>query len=299
MKKILIGAGLWGQRALDYYGTEDVAYFADNNKTGEYLGVEIINFDRFKAIAAEYDCIVCVKKACDIVKQMYAMNITKYSFFPQLVPVTYQVSHDNWRDFLRESYDKPGIDILEIGSRKVVANGKDIFSVANHVGFDIYPGENVDIVGDVHRLSDYFEKERKFDLIFSSAVFEHLAIPWIASQQMVKMLKIGGHVFVETHYSFSAHELPWHFFQFSNKALNILFPREMGIKVVYSGVSNPIEGYFTDMASPYLRGRRVSNMFCHSEFFGKKVEEVNEFNWSAANVENIVHNTVYPKPKMI
>jgi hypothetical protein len=34
---------------------------------------------------------------------------------------------------------------------------------------------------------------------------------------------VGGVLFVETHFSFSSHERPWHFFQFSDMALRVLF----------------------------------------------------------------------------
>lgn len=48
-------------------------------------------------------------------------------------------------------------------------------------------------------------------LIFSSAVFEHFAMPWQVSIEMIKLLKEGGYLFIETHYSYSGHERPWHF----------------------------------------------------------------------------------------
>ena len=57
---------------------------------------------------------------------------------------------------------------------------------ASYVGFDFYPGENVDVVGDAHKLSSYFGHDEKFDLIFSSAVFEHLHMPWIVAQEIQK-----------------------------------------------------------------------------------------------------------------
>ncbi len=49
-------------------------------------------------------------------------------------------------------------------------------------------------------------------MIFSSAVFEHFAVPWIVAQEINKLLNVDGYIFVETHYSFSCHERPWHFF---------------------------------------------------------------------------------------
>ena len=50
----------------------------------------------------------------------------------------------------------------------------------------------MDVVGDAHKLSSYFHDE--FDLIFSSAVFEHLAMPWRASIEIIKLLKKGGYI---------------------------------------------------------------------------------------------------------
>lgn len=43
-------------------------------------------------------------------------------------------------------------------------------------------------------------------------------MPWKVSIEIIKLLKINGCVFIETHYSYSTHERPWHFFQFSQNA---------------------------------------------------------------------------------
>ncbi|MCH4093166.1 MAG: class I SAM-dependent methyltransferase [Acetobacter peroxydans] len=94
--------------------------------------------------------------------------------------------------------------MLELGSRNVTgSNLRNRFSNTDYVGFDFYAGENVDIVGDAHKLSSYFANKEKFDLIFSSAVFEHLYMPWVAAVEIQKLLKVGGYVFIETHFSFS------------------------------------------------------------------------------------------------
>jgi hypothetical protein len=69
--------------------------------------------------------------------------------------------------------------------------------------------------GDAHKLTTYFKEQEKFDLIFSSAVFEHLYMPWVAAMEIEKMLKAGGYVLIEAHFSFASHERPWNFFQFS------------------------------------------------------------------------------------
>jgi len=100
--------------------------------------------------------------------------------------------------------------ILEIGSREVtgLSNAHKEFSKAKYVGFDYYPGNNVDVVGDAHKLSSYFEEEEIFDIIYSSACFEHFALPWVVTTEIAKSLKISGIVFIETYFSFSSHERP-------------------------------------------------------------------------------------------
>ena len=133
------------------------------------------------------------------------------------VEISHNISHSRWPSYLKQLCDYEGKDVLEVGSRVVTGtNFRSLFEKADYIGFDYYAGDNVDVVGDAHRLSHYFDK--KFDLIFSSAVFEHLAMPWQASLEMIKLLKPGGYIFVETHYSFSSHERPWHFFQYSENA---------------------------------------------------------------------------------
>lgn len=239
--------------------------------------------------------------ATEIVKQLNFYNIYKYSFPIELwkqddVPFDEEIAHGNWPYYLKKLCDKPDAEILELGSRRVNQNDRwnEYFEYSNYTGFDYYPGENVNIVGDVHKLGKYFDK--KFDLIFSSAVFEHLAMPWKVALEIIKLLNLGGYVFIETHYSFGSHERPWHFFQYSENALNILFPSKFGMKCIKKGCSNLIEGRFSEEASPYLKGKIVSGLYCHSEFLAQKVAEIpeNELSWDRINLEEVTEGTQYP-----
>ncbi len=206
------------------------------------------------------------------------------------VPIAKLTNHNNWRDTLVKLCNKPGKKILEVGSRVVTgSNFRSLFDKAEYTGFDFHAGENVDVVGDAHYLSKFFDK--KFDLIFSSAVFEHFAMPWVVAQEMMKLLSVGGYIFVETHYSYSSHERPWHFFQFSELALQILFPPAAGIRCVEAGVSNPLVGRFFSLASEYLAGKPVGGLYCHSAFLGVKDKDVQEFSYTEI-LENLA--TSYP-----
>jgi len=215
------------------------------------------------------------------------------------VPMSKIVSHQNWRNYLYERFNKPGIRILEIGSREVTGESSDRrrFSRAEYVGFDYYKGNNVDVVGDAHKLSSYFEKNENFDLIYSSACFEHFAMPWVVATEIAKLLNVGGFVFVETHFTFSSHERPWHFFQFSDMALKVLFSEELGFECMEAGMSNPIVGRFSSLADPYLRNKSVGNLYCHSEYLGKKVKNIEDFDWEQLDLANLVGGTQYPESK--
>lgn len=217
------------------------------------------------------------------------------------VPMSQAVAHQKWQEHLYRIGNKKGLRILEIGSREVtgLSEARQRFALADYVGFDFYPGKNVDIVGDVHRLSSYFNKDEQFDIIYSSACFEHFAMPWVAAQEIAKMLKVGGLVFVETHFSFQAHERPWNFFQFSDMGLRVLFSGALGFECIEAGLSNPIVGRFSAFADKYLRYKPVPGLYCHSEFLGKKVREVPSFDWNLVSLDEVVSGTVYPAPNHI
>jgi|688.fasta_scaffold377374_1 SAM-dependent methyltransferase len=209
------------------------------------------------------------------------------------------VSHDKWIEYLSNNFNKAGLRILEVGSRNVTGyNHRSMFNNATYVGFDFYPGENVDIVGDAHKLTTYFDAEQRFDLIFSSAVFEHLYAPWEVAIQIQKCLKVGGFIFIETHFSFRSHERPWNFFQFSDMGLRALFNNALGFELIEKGMSNPMGGYFTHHADPKLRYKRVKELYCHSEIFCKKTRDLENFDWSQLNIDDIVDNTRYPEPNV-
>jgi hypothetical protein len=82
------------------------------------------------------------------------------------VPLARTASHANYMDFLVKFANKEGMRVLEIGSREVTghSDARNRFSKAEYVGFDYYPGNNVDVVGDAHKLSSHFPGQQ-FDLI--------------------------------------------------------------------------------------------------------------------------------------
>ena len=217
------------------------------------------------------------------------------------VPLSTISSNQNIFNYMGDNYNKEGMRVLEVGSREVTGSSqaRKIFDKAEYIGFDYYPGKNVDVVGDAHKLSEYFKNDEKFDLIFSFACFEHFAMPWIVAPEIAKILKVGGTLFVETHFSFSSHERPWHFFQFSDMALKVLFSKDLGFECIEAGMSNPMVGRFSTLAEEYLRNVPITGLYCHSGYLGKKIRDVENFNWDDVSLDSVVGNTKYPEPDKI
>ena len=248
----------------------------------------------------EYELTTSVTKSFSIAmaRVLGAVACLPFRFRKNEISPPKSVAHSDWENFLSTAFNKKGMRILEIGSRNVTgANRRSNFAEADYVGFDFYAGENVDVVGDAHKLSSYFVGQERFDLVFSSAVFEHLHMPWVAATEVQKVLKVGGHVFIETHFSYSSHERPWHFFQCSDMGLRALFNESLGFDLVDSGMSNPISGYFAHDADRYLRHQPVIELYCHSEILCRKRCEVDDFSWSAVDIDGVVEGSRYPAPR--
>jgi hypothetical protein len=220
-----------------------------------------------------------------------------HKYVPPDVSRPQRVAHVDWRSYLGEIANRPGFRILELGSREVTdpSDARRRFANASYTGFDYFPGRNVDVVGDAHKLSSYFKSDQKFDLVYSSASFEHFAMPWVVAEEISKVLAVGGLVFVETHFSFSSHERPWHFFQFSDMALRALFSEALGFECLDAGMCNPIVGRFSSLADDHLKNRPVRGLFCHSEYLGRKTRDVEHFDWRTVDIRQVVGGTVYPR----
>jgi hypothetical protein len=131
----------------------------------------------------------------------------------------------------------PHATVLEIGSRaRSGISRRHLFPpTSRYTGFDILPGENVDVTGDAHTLSKVLPHEH-FDFVFSVSVWEHLAMPWLVSLELNKVMRTGGLAMINTHQSWPVHEAPWDFFRFSDYSWAPLFNPATGFKIVARGM---------------------------------------------------------------
>jgi SAM-dependent methyltransferase len=125
--------------------------------------------------------------------------------------------------------------VLELGSKRSVLNfstlHKDFVPHAGEfLGIDLQMGLDVDILGDVHRLSSIVGRE-SFDVIISCSTFEHLKYPHLAAHEVMKTLTIGGLLFIQTHHSFIRMDSPVDYFRYTREGLCGLFGTRNGFSV--------------------------------------------------------------------
>ena len=100
---------------------------------------------------------------------------------------------------------KSGFSTLQIGG------GADLCDASNLMKTDAFLYSNeMDCIADAHALP--FADEM-FSYVYSLAVFEHLHSPWIAADEIFRVLKPGGEVYVLTAFMQHLHGYPNHYFK--------------------------------------------------------------------------------------
>lgn len=159
--------------------------------------------------------------------------------------------------------------VLELGTKRMYENRKTkhdewIPHAKEFLGFDIQNGIDVDIVGDVHRLSKIVGEEQ-FDVVISCSSFEHFKYPHLAAHEILKTLKIGGVLFIQTHQSYPLHAAPNDYFRFSREALQSLFGTNMGFRVIATDYEFPVRIFSPE--SPVFLMKSYMNV----RLFGEKI----------------------------
>jgi hypothetical protein len=164
----------------------------------------------------------------------------------------------------------PAPRVLELGTKQSQPGRSTMHRdwvphASEFLGTDMEEGADVDVVADLHRLSEVVGRE-SFDVILTCSTFEHVKYPWLASHELMRTLKVGGQLYLQTVQSFPLHGYPSDYYRFSREALASLFPAEMGFRTVATNYDFPIR----------LHSRRVADLqehpaFLNSTLWGEKV----------------------------
>ncbi len=96
----------------------------------------------------------------------------------------------------------------------------------------------------VCNLSEIPKKEQTYDAILNTEVLEHVEDPQKVINEMYRILKIGGRIFLTTPQSWRIHQAPYNYFYFTKYGLNSLFEKAGFSKIKIM----PMGGYFWFLA---------------------------------------------------
>jgi 2-polyprenyl-3-methyl-5-hydroxy-6-metoxy-1,4-benzoquinol methylase len=138
----------------------------------------------------------------------------------------------------REVENAPDGPVLAIGIRtdnaEKLAQIRELFGNREVVSLDIHAGPGANVVGDIHNLRALFPDE-SFSIVYSDSVLEHLAMPWVAALEMLRVLKPGGIMAHSVPWVWPSHAQPNDFFRFSIEGLQTLFSAEIGCETIAVG----------------------------------------------------------------
>ncbi len=104
--------------------------------------------------------------------------------------------------------------VLEIGG------GDRRRGLPNHLNFEYLKFELADVYGDIHALPF---QDGSFDVVHSQAVFEHLADPFAAAREIIRVTRPGGLILTEVAFLQPLHAVPYHFFNMTLWGVEMLF----------------------------------------------------------------------------
>jgi SAM-dependent methyltransferase len=122
-----------------------------------------------------------------------------------------------------ESFDLPG-PILEVGAYQVagqeqIANLRSLFPNRPYLGIDARPGPGVDEVADVEAMP---YAEASFGTVITMNTFEHVPRFWRAFDEIYRVLRPDGALFITCPFYFHIHEFPSDYWRFTPQAYRIL-----------------------------------------------------------------------------
>jgi SAM-dependent methyltransferase len=125
--------------------------------------------------------------------------------------------------------------IIEVGSKDYgnTASFRDVFVNNEYIGVDLSAGKNVDQVIDLAAgtggLADAY-----FALAICCSVLEHVRRPWDMAENLTRIIRPGGTIYVAVPWVWRYHPYPDDYFRFSWRGIAELFPRIAWNQLVYS-----------------------------------------------------------------
>jgi SAM-dependent methyltransferase len=141
----------------------------------------------------------------------------------------------NQRIFLERLVPRVDGPVLEIGSKDYgsTASFRELYRGAEYIGVDLEAGKGVDRVADLTAgLGDLAPES--FALAICCSVLEHTPRPWDMAQNIERLLRPGGALYLSVPWVWRYHAYPDDYYRFSPRAVAALFPRLQWQQATYS-----------------------------------------------------------------
>lgn len=129
------------------------------------------------------------------------------------------------------------VRIVEVGTRRWGPNSthhRDRFPPdVEYTMVDAMGGVDVDRVCDIHEIASVLGDSR-YAGVACCSVLEHVERPWVAVEQMCRLLASGGALYVQTHQTFPVHGYPSDYWRFTREALASLAPDGFDVVTSYA-----------------------------------------------------------------
>ena len=213
-------------------------------------------------------------------------------------PLPAAASPDLFRTFIAR-VNREHASVLEVGARR---SSPFSLSYRSHfephvrfVGFDILPGDNVDVVGDAHHLTRHFP-EQSLGAAYSLTVLEHLLMPWRFALELNRVLEMGALVYHATHQTWPVHAAPNDFYRFSDEALKFLFGPHAGFEIVDAHMEHLVWLYPEERTTKHFLETPLFPGYGNSQVVARKIRHVEPGRdaWEAAAERLAERSRQYP-----
>ncbi|MDZ4817806.1 MAG: class I SAM-dependent methyltransferase [Planctomycetota bacterium] len=156
----------------------------------------------------------------------------------------------NQMHFLRKKVPLVDGPVLEIGSKNYgnTSSFRQTFTTVPYVGVDLADGLGVDVVADLTAGIGTLP-ENHFALAICCSVLEHVHKPWLMAENIARLVRPGGQLYVSVPWVWRYHPYPDDYFRFSFRAIKSLFEHFSWDRAYYS---TTVDGEFfpIDEAKP-------------------------------------------------
>jgi SAM-dependent methyltransferase len=141
----------------------------------------------------------------------------------------------NQRLFLERLVPKVDGPVIEIGAKDYgsTTSFRDLYQGVEYVGVDMEAGKGVDIVADLSAGTGQLPASH-FALAICCSVLEHTPRPWLLADNIARLLRPGGQLYLSVPWVWRYHAYPDDYFRFSPRGVQSLLPDMEWTRATYS-----------------------------------------------------------------